>query len=137
MLCIGRVWYPLGRITWGCFPKHLIDLFQRKTPSLGDQKVGENDAGRASGAPDKENLGFEVTILLVDHIRCDEADHEILCPVRGSRHSNTLRSDRKRKHSQIEQLGLSTRANSGTWKDSNRAGWNERSDAEHGDRWSS
>jgi len=49
--------------------KHLVDLLERKTLGLGDQEVSVDASAGAESSPDEEDLGAEVTLIRVHHIR--------------------------------------------------------------------
>ena len=94
-------------------------MLKRKTLGFWDQEVGVEEAGGAEGAPDEEDLGAQVALVCVDHVRGDDCDdllqsiisacclHRIVdClggltytipqPIGGSRQSDTAGADRQR-----------------------------------------
>jgi hypothetical protein len=81
VLGVRRVRDPLGRVTRRGLLKHAVDLLQAQTLGFGDEEVGEEHAGGASGAPDEEDLGLEVALVLVHQVGGDEADDEVPEPV--------------------------------------------------------
>jgi hypothetical protein len=57
---------PLGRGARSRLLQHLVDLLQGQALGLGDEEEREQEAERASAAPDKEHLGLEVALIRVD-----------------------------------------------------------------------
>jgi hypothetical protein len=82
-LGVGRVRDPLARGARRRLLEHAVDLLEAQALGLGDEEVREEHAGGAGGAPDEEDLGLEVTVVGVDHVRGDEADDEVPEPVGG------------------------------------------------------
>jgi hypothetical protein len=61
----------------------LINLFERETFGFIDHKPDESNADEAEGAPDEEDLGLEVSTLLVDHVRGSIGDGPVEKPIAG------------------------------------------------------
>jgi len=61
---------PASRVARVDLLKHLVDLLERKTLGLGDQEVSVDASAGAEGSPDEEDLGAEVILIGVHHIRC-------------------------------------------------------------------
>ena len=70
-------------MAWRNLLEHSVDLFERKTLSLGHQEVGEENADDAEGAPHEEDLGGQVGVLGIDQVRGDDGDDAIPEPVAG------------------------------------------------------
>lgn len=92
-----RVRCPLGRATRCGLLEHVVNLLEGQALCLGNQEVGKNNARSAGRAPDEEDLGLEVAVLSVDHVRCDEANDEVPEPVARCRQRDTLRANRQGK----------------------------------------
>lgn len=80
---ICRVRYPLGTGASRGLLEHLVDLFKGKTLGLGDEEVGVDEAAAAETAPDVEDLGTKVTLVLVDHVRGDDGDDAVPFEMKG------------------------------------------------------
>lgn len=70
----GAVGLPLGRGPRGGLLHHLVDLLQGETFGLGDEEVGVDEGAGAKGAPDEEDFGLKVALVLVDHVGGDDSD---------------------------------------------------------------
>lgn len=57
---ISAVRNPLGTSHRGSLLQHSIDLLEGKALSFRDQKVGVNEADRAEGTPEEEDLCSEI-----------------------------------------------------------------------------
>jgi len=75
---------PGPRVTRRHFFQHSIDLLEGKPLRLRDQKVREENADDAEGAPHEEDLGGEVSVLFIDQVWRDDGDNTIPEPVAGS-----------------------------------------------------
>lgn len=70
----GTMRHPLGGGAWGGLLEHLVDLLERQTLCLRDEKPGEEDAGGAGGAPNEKDLGLEVALFGIYHVGGDVAE---------------------------------------------------------------
>ena len=96
---------------------HLVDLLQGQTLGLGDEEVGVDKGTGAERAPDEEDLGAQVALVVVYHVRGDDRNdlysvsrsalensniedqmgtYAVPQPVRSSGQGDTTRSDRQR-----------------------------------------
>lgn len=92
----GVVRLPLGTGRGGGLLQHLVNLFQRETLRLWDEKVGEQQAQEEGTSPNEEDLHLQVSLVVVNHVWSDNRDHTVPEPVRGSGKSNTLGSNGQR-----------------------------------------
>ena len=73
-------------------------MLEGQALSLRDKEVGIDDAGRAKGTPDEEDLWTQVAFVLADHVGCDDGDDAVPEPVRCGGKGDTARSDWQREH---------------------------------------
>lgn len=73
--------------------KHGIDLLEAQALGLRHTPPRKQHARGARRAPHEEDLGLQVAVLGVDHVRGDEADDEVPEPVRRRRQSDALGAD--------------------------------------------
>jgi len=92
----GSVGLPLGWGTRGGLLHHLVDLLQSKTLGLGDEEVGVDKGASAKRSPDEENLGTQVALVGINHVRGDDSDDAVPEPVGGSGKGNTTGTDWQR-----------------------------------------
>lgn len=92
--CLGR--FPASTSPWGGLLHHLVDLLKSKTHGLWHQEVCVDSGTSTKTAPDEEDLGTEVTVLLSNEVRGDDCENSVPQPVGGSRESNTAGSNLKR-----------------------------------------
>ena len=71
---VGAVWHPLGRFTWSSLLEHAVNLLKGQSLGLGDEEVRVEEAAGAEGAPEKENLGSEVALILTNQVGGDDCD---------------------------------------------------------------
>lgn len=64
---------PLGGGPRSGFRHHLVDLLERKTLGLRNHEESEEERQSTSSSPHEENLGAEVSLIPVDHVRSDVA----------------------------------------------------------------
>lgn len=76
---------PLGRGAGRRLLEHAVDLLEGQALGLGDEEIRVDEAGGAERAPDVEDLGAEVALVLVDHVRRDDGDDAVPEPVAGGR----------------------------------------------------
>lgn len=84
---------PASGGTGGSLLHHLVDLLEGKTLGLRDEEVSVDESASAQGAPDKEDLSAEVTLVRVDHVRGDDGDDAVPQPVRGGGEGDTTGTD--------------------------------------------
>ena len=89
-------WDPLAGRSRGSLLHHLVDLLERKTLCLRDEEVCVHKRARAQTTPDEEDGRAEVTLVGVDHVRCDDSDDGVPEPVGRSGESDTTRTDGER-----------------------------------------
>lgn len=65
---------PSGRGARVGLLQHAIDLLEGETLGFGHEEVGVDEADGAEGAPDEEDFGAEVALVLADHVRGDDGD---------------------------------------------------------------
>lgn len=73
-------WDEGGRLVAGNSRlEQLVDLLERKTLGLDDNKVGEGKAEETAGAPDKEDSAAEIGVALagVDKVRSGIGDTKV------------------------------------------------------------
>ena len=87
---------PFGRCTRSSLLHHLVDLLQGESLGLGDEEIGVDEGRGAERAPDEENFGTKVALVLANHVRGDGGDNTIPEPVAGCRETNTTRPNRQR-----------------------------------------
>ena len=104
----SAVWDPLARVSWRCLLEHAINLLKRQSLGLGDEEVRVDEAGKAEGSPDEEDLGLEVRVLLTDHVGGDDGDDAVPEPVGGSRETDTTGADRDREDLTDDDPGSGT-----------------------------
>ena len=63
---------------------------------LGDEEVGVDEGAGAEAAPDVEDLGAEVALVLVHHVGRDDGDDAIPEPVARRRERHAARAHRQR-----------------------------------------
>lgn len=93
---VGGVRHPLGRVAGSGLLEHLVDLLESETLGLGDEEVGVDKAAGAEGAPDVEDLGAQVALVLVNHVGGNDGDDAIPQPVGCGGQGNTTGSDLER-----------------------------------------
>lgn len=76
---IGRVRHPLGGSASGGLLKHGIDLLKGEPLGLGHEEVSVDETDAAETTPDVEDLGSEVALVGVDHVRGDDSDDAVPC----------------------------------------------------------
>ena len=91
----GTVWNPLARGPGGALFHHSVDLLKGETLGLWDQEVGVEEAANAEGSPDVKNLGSQVGLIRVNHVRSDDGNDTVPQPVRRRRQTNTTRTNRE------------------------------------------
>ncbi len=57
--------------------QHLVDLLEGESLGLRDEQVGIDESAGAKTAPDVEDLGAEVALVLVDHVGGDDGDDAV------------------------------------------------------------
>jgi hypothetical protein len=67
----GVVGDPTSRLASRALLHHLVNLFERETLGLGHEEVGK---GNADGAPQEEDLGSEVCLILANEVGSDDSD---------------------------------------------------------------
>ena len=91
---VGRVRLPSWRLSGGSdLLHHSVDLLKRKTLGLPYEEVGVDVAKNTETTPDEEDLGLEVGLVGVDHVRGDDGDDAVPEPVGGGGKSDTSGSD--------------------------------------------
>lgn len=60
---------------------------------LRNSEVSPHERSRAQGSPNKENVGAEVALVRVDHVRGDDGDDGVPQPVGGGGQSDTAGAD--------------------------------------------
>ena len=90
------MWNPLGGVAGRDLLHHLVDLLEGESLGLWNHEVGKDDAGSAERAPDPEDLGAEVAVVLTHHVWGDSTDDAVPEPVGCSGHGNTLGTDWQR-----------------------------------------
>lgn len=65
---------PSGRGARVGLLQHAVDLLEGETLGFGHEEVGVDEADGAEAAPDEEDLGAEVALVLADHVRGDDGD---------------------------------------------------------------
>jgi len=86
---------PSSRSTGGSLLQHTIDLFEGKTLGFWDQDIRVDEAGRAEGTPEEEDLGAEIGLALVfaDEVGSDDGDDAVPEPVGGGGETDTAGAD--------------------------------------------
>lgn len=92
----GGAGLPLGGGTGGGLLQHPVDLLKGQTLGLRDKEVGIDEGAGAQAAPDEEDRGLQVALILSDHVRGDDGDDGVPQPVGGSGQTNTAGSDGQR-----------------------------------------
>jgi len=95
-LAESGMWLPCGRGTSSRLSKHVIDLLEGQSLSLGDEEVGVDESACAQTTPNPEDVGTEITLVRSDHIRGDDSDDGVPEPVGGGRDGDTTGSDGER-----------------------------------------
>jgi hypothetical protein len=91
---VGRVWFPSRRLSGGSnLLHHSVDLLEGKTLGLPHEEVGVDVAKNTKTTPDEEDLGLEVGLVGVDHVRGDDGDDTVPEPVGGGGKGDTSRSN--------------------------------------------
>ena len=89
----GAVGDPLGGVARGGLLEHAVDLLEGEALGLGDEEVAVEEADGAEGAPDEEDLGSEVALVLANHVGGDDGDDAVPQPVGGGRETDTAGAD--------------------------------------------
>ena len=96
LLLEGGARNPRSRLSRRALLHHLVDLLERQALGLRDEEVSEEHTSSASRAPDEENLGTQVALILVNHVGGDVTDDEVPEPVGGGGKSDALGTDGER-----------------------------------------
>lgn len=70
-------------MSWSRLLEHAVDLLKGETLGLRDEEVAVDEANGAEGAPDEEDLGAKVALVLADHVGSDDRDDAVPEPVGG------------------------------------------------------
>lgn len=87
------MWLPRRRLARARLLEHAINLLQRQALRLGDEKVREENAERASRAPHEEDFRPEIALVRIHHVRGDVPDDEVPEPVGRSGQRDALCAD--------------------------------------------
>jgi len=90
---VGGVWAPLGRGSGSGLGEHLVDLLESESFCFWHKQVSVNECSSAETAPDEEDAGSEVALVLTDHVGSDDGDDGVPEPVGGGGESDTSGSD--------------------------------------------
>lgn len=91
----GSLRLPASRGAGGGLLHHLVNLLQGETLCFRDEEVGVEKGAGAEGAPDEEDLGAEVALVVVDHVGSDDGDDAVPEPVRGGGEGDAAGTDGK------------------------------------------
>ena len=70
----GAVRLPLRRRERRALLHHLVDLLQGQALGFVHQEERVNKAAGAQGSPDEEDLGVQVALVCVHHVRGDDSN---------------------------------------------------------------
>lgn len=87
---------PLGGVSWGSLFHHTINLLEGKTLGLWHEEVSVDESAGTKTSPYEEDAGFEVSVLLADHVGGDDGNDGVPEPVGGGGETNTTGSDGER-----------------------------------------
>ena len=104
----GGAGLPLGGGTGGGLLQHPVDLLKGQTLGLRDKEVGIDEGAGAQAAPDEEDGGLQVTLILSDHVRGNDGNDGVPQPVGGGGQTNTTGSDRQREDLANDNPGTRT-----------------------------
>jgi len=76
--------------------EHAVNLFKRQTLRFRHKEVRIDEGTCAETAPHEEDVGLQIALVLIDHIRRDDGDDGIPQPVGSSRKTNTASTDGNR-----------------------------------------
>lgn len=95
LLSEGAVWLPGGRVIWGHFFQHLVDLFEGETLGFWDKEEGEDEGNDAKAAPHKEDLSTKVGGVgtSTDEVWGDDTNDAVPEPVGGGGKTHTTGTD--------------------------------------------
>lgn len=67
-------WLPLGRRAWCRLLHHAVDLLEGEALGLWDEEPGVDEGASAETAPDEEDAGLQIALVLTNHVWGNDSD---------------------------------------------------------------